>query len=83
MFSLNANLLWMIEVNARVTQPDSINETLGMLPSFSVIPMHSRTVLSATMAIAMTLLVTNAFAWGKEGHQVVARLAGLLNRAFR
>lgn len=37
--------------------------------------MHRTTILRATMAIAMALLVTNVHAWGKEGHQVVASLA--------
>lgn len=53
----------------------SINETLGSLTSFPVSPMHSRTIFQATVAVAMSLLVSNALAWGKEGHQVVTSLA--------
>src|ERR1035437_3614835 len=37
--------------------------------------MHTRAILRSAFAVAIALLVTNAFAWGKEGHQVVASLA--------
>ena len=37
--------------------------------------MHARTFVRSTLAVTMTLIVANALAWGKEGHQVVASLA--------
>jgi len=37
--------------------------------------MNVEIILRSTLATAMALLVTHAFAWGKEGHQVVADLA--------
>ena len=37
--------------------------------------MRSNTILRVTIAIATALLVTNAHAWGREGHEVVASLA--------
>ena len=37
--------------------------------------MHTRTIFRATVAVVTALLVSNAFAWGKDGHQVVASLA--------
>jgi hypothetical protein len=33
------------------------------------------TIFRSAIAIAMALLITNVYAWGKEGHQVVAKLA--------
>ena len=38
-------------------------------------PSRNSIVFNAAFALLMALLVTNAFAWGKEGHQVVAGLA--------
>jgi hypothetical protein len=37
--------------------------------------MHTRAISRSAFTVAIALLVTNAFAWGKEGHQVVASLA--------
>lgn len=37
--------------------------------------MHRSIVIRAILVIATALLVTNAHAWGREGHQVVANLA--------
>ena len=37
--------------------------------------MNVEVILRSTLAMAMALLVTHAFAWGREGHQVVAELA--------
>lgn len=37
--------------------------------------MHVRIILRSALTVALAVLVTNAFAWGKEGHQVVANLA--------
>ena len=54
---------------------DTISSTMMALttsiPPMSIRPNISRIVLATVMAI----LATNAFAWGKEGHQVVAKLA--------
>jgi hypothetical protein len=36
---------------------------------------RNRIIFSTAFAVLATLLVTNVFAWGKEGHQVVASLA--------
>jgi hypothetical protein len=38
-------------------------------------PMHSRSMWRAAFTIVFALLVTDVFAWGKDGHQVVAALA--------
>lgn len=38
-------------------------------------PISSGTIVQRTLAMLMALLVSNAMAWGKEGHQVVASLA--------
>jgi len=37
--------------------------------------MNIEIILRSTVAAVMALLVTHAFAWGREGHQVVAELA--------
>src|ERR1035437_4973768 len=75
MFNLNSNPLQVNSSDSRACELASMNETLGSLTSFPVSPMHSRTIFQATVAVAMSLLFSNALAWGKEGHQVVASLA--------
>jgi hypothetical protein len=62
-------------VTVGTSELTSINETLGLSASFPASTMHFRTIFRATVAGAMALLVANAFAWGKEGHQVIASLA--------
>ena len=37
----------------------------------------NRIALGSALAVLMTLMVTNVFAWGKDGHQVVANLAAM------
>ena len=53
----------------------SISETPDLSKSPTAIAMYTTTIFRASVAIATALLVSNAFAWGKEGHQVVASLA--------
>ena len=36
---------------------------------------RSRIVVNSALAVLLTVLVTNVYAWGKDGHQVVATLA--------
>ncbi len=62
-------------MTAGASELASINGTLGSSTSFPASTMHSRTIFRATVAIATALLVSNALAWGKDGHQVVASLA--------
>lgn len=37
--------------------------------------MHIRIIVRSALTVALAVMATNAFAWGKEGHQVVANLA--------
>ena len=36
---------------------------------------RDRIVVNSALAVLLTFLVTKVYAWGKEGHQVVAGLA--------